>query len=110
MEESFAELATLVTKKPLRDRLWTQLMRAQYRSGRRADALETYQRAREVMRDELGLEPAPELVAVHRAILADDPALDPDGPTTVTGPARARRTTEAISGARPKKDAASPRR
>ena len=73
-----AELSMLVTKKPLRDRLWTQLMRAQYRCGRRADALETYQRARQVMRDELGLEPAAELVALHRAILADDEALDPD--------------------------------
>jgi DNA-binding SARP family transcriptional activator len=73
-----AELSTLVAEKPLRDRLWAQLMRAQYRCGRRADALDTYQRARRVMRDELGLEPAAELIAVHRAILADDQALDPD--------------------------------
>lgn len=72
------ELRDLVAAQPLRDRLWTQLMRALYRCGRRAEALETYQRARQVMRDELGLEPAAELVAVHDAILADDPALDPD--------------------------------
>ena len=72
------ELAALVTEQPLRDRLWAQLMRAQYRCGRRADALETYRRARKVMHDELGLEPAAELAAVHEAILADDPVLDPD--------------------------------
>ena len=40
-----SELSTLVTKQPLRDRLWAQLIRAQYRCGRRAEALETYQRA-----------------------------------------------------------------
>ena len=73
-----SELSTLVTKQPLRDRLWAQLIRAQYRCGRRAEALETYQRARQVMLDELGLEPAPELAALHEAILADDRALGPD--------------------------------
>jgi DNA-binding SARP family transcriptional activator/energy-coupling factor transporter ATP-binding protein EcfA2 len=76
--ELVPELLALVAKQPLRDRPWSQLMRAQYRCGRRAEALETYRRARAVMREELGLEPAAELVAVHEAILADDPGLAPD--------------------------------
>ena len=51
-------------------------MLALYRSGRQADALETYRGARRRLVEELGLEPGRELQQLERAILAQDPALD----------------------------------
>jgi DNA-binding SARP family transcriptional activator len=71
-----AELSTLVNRHAFRERLWSHLMLALYRSGRRADALETYRRARGVLIDELGLEPGPELRSLERAVLTADPDLD----------------------------------
>jgi predicted ATPase len=50
-------------------------MLALYRSGRQADALETFQEARQVLSDELGLEPGPELRRLQDAILGHDPAI-----------------------------------
>ncbi|HEY5662316.1 MAG TPA: AfsR/SARP family transcriptional regulator [Gaiellaceae bacterium] len=55
------ELERLVAQHPLRERMHAQLMRALYASGRQADALEAYRRARRILSDELGLEPGPEL-------------------------------------------------
>jgi DNA-binding SARP family transcriptional activator len=73
------ELSTLVTENPLRERMRGQLMLALYRSGRQAEALEVYRQGRELMIDQLGLEPGAELRAVEAAILAGDivpPAVD----------------------------------
>ena len=50
-----------------------QLMLALYRSGRQADALEAYRHAREVLVEQLGIEPGAELHDLHQAILAHDP-------------------------------------
>ena len=61
---------------PWRERLHAQLMLALYRSGRQADALEAYRHAREVLVEQLGIEPGAELHDLHEAILAHDPALD----------------------------------
>ncbi len=70
------ELEALVAEHPLRERLQAQLMLALYRSGRQADALDRYTRARRAMQQELGVEPGRELVELQAAILAQDPALD----------------------------------
>ena len=51
-------------------------MLALYRSGRQADALEAYQTGRRALRDDLGLDPGPELRALEQQILAHDPALE----------------------------------
>jgi YVTN family beta-propeller protein len=74
--ELVAELEGLVREQPLRERLWAQLLLALYRSGRQADALLAYQRARTVLVEELGIDPGAELRRLHAAILAQDPGLD----------------------------------
>jgi WD40 repeat protein/DNA-binding SARP family transcriptional activator len=74
--ELVAELEGLVREQRLRERLWAQLLLALYRSGRQADALLAYQRARSVLVEELGIDPGAELRRLHAAILAQDPGLD----------------------------------
>ncbi|KOV86313.1 AfsR/SARP family transcriptional regulator [Nocardia sp. NRRL S-836] len=69
------DLAAVVAEHPLRERARAQLMLAQYRSGRRADALRTYQDARRVLVEQIGLEPGPELRELHEQVLRDAPAL-----------------------------------
>jgi YVTN family beta-propeller protein len=71
-----AELEALVAKNPLRERLRGQLMLALYRSGRQAQALDAYQRARRVLVDELGIEPSPALQRLEQAILQQDGSLE----------------------------------
>ena len=70
-------LRSVLADNPFRERLWGQLMLALYRSGRQADALDTFQEARRVLADELGLEPGPELRRLQEAILAHDPGIAP---------------------------------
>ena len=76
------ELEALVAEHPLHERLQAQLMLVLYQSGRQADALECYQRARRRLIDEFGIEPGPALKELERAILAHDPELEaPDRPS-----------------------------
>ena len=71
-----ATLEALVEEHPYRESLREQLMLALYRSGRQADALEAYRRARLTLVDELGVEPGPELQSMQQAILRHDPLLE----------------------------------
>ena len=66
------ELEALVLAHPLRERLRAQLMLALYRSGRQAEALEVYRAGRELLVEELGLEPSPLLRGVHASILRQE--------------------------------------
>ena len=75
-----AELETLVAAHPYREGLRAQLMLALYRSGRQAEALETYRRARRAFSEELGIEPGPRLQELERAILRHDPSLESPSP------------------------------
>jgi DNA-binding SARP family transcriptional activator len=70
------ELEILVVEHPLRERLWSQLMIALYRSGRQADALRAYSVARHQLVDELGIEPGPALQSLQQAILRQDATLE----------------------------------
>jgi DNA-binding SARP family transcriptional activator/predicted negative regulator of RcsB-dependent stress response len=81
--ELVGELETLVTEHPLRERLRRQLMLALYRSGRPAEALAVYHSTRQVLVEELGLEPSPAMQELERAILLADPALEPTLQTAV---------------------------
>jgi DNA-binding SARP family transcriptional activator/streptogramin lyase len=73
--EVVSELEALVREDPLRERRRAQLMLALYRSGRQADALDTYRSGRKLLADELGLEPGDELRRLEKAILEQDPAI-----------------------------------
>ena len=73
------ELETLVVQFPLREGLWELLMLALYRDGRQADALNAYQRAREILADQLGIDPSAELARLHERILQQDPGLELKG-------------------------------
>ena len=74
-DDLVGELEVLLAEHPLRERLYAQQMLALYRSGRQADALRVYQRARAVLVEELGLEPSPGLQRLERGILNHDPSL-----------------------------------
>lgn len=71
-----AELELAVAEEPLRERRWAALMLASYRAGNQTAAVRTYDRARAVLREELGLDPGPELQHLLRAVLDHDPILE----------------------------------
>ena len=50
-------LTELTASYPFRERLWTLLMTALYRTGRQADALAAYRTARQQLAEQLGVEP-----------------------------------------------------
>ena len=72
--ELVAELEALVREHPQRERIRGQLMLALYRSGRQADALDSYRQGRAILDEQLGLEPGPELRELEQRILRHDPA------------------------------------
>ncbi len=68
-------LAEEAVTSPANERLIAQLMTAQYRSGRQAEALRWFEQTRRHLAEELGADPRPELKALHQQILRNDPAL-----------------------------------
>ena len=73
--ELIDELETLVNAHPLHEPFWGLLMLALYRSGRQAEALESYKRASRALGDELGIEPGAALQDLEEKILLQDPSL-----------------------------------
>ncbi len=84
--EVIDELEALVAEDPLREQLHAQRMLALYRCGRQAEALQTYREVRELLVEQIGVEPGPELRRLHEAILHQDPGLEPPGTGTVLAP------------------------
>jgi DNA-binding SARP family transcriptional activator len=74
--EIIGELEAAVAEAPLRERRWGQLMLALYRAGRQGEALGTYQRARSMLANELGVDPGPNLRRLEAAIVGQDAVLD----------------------------------
>ncbi|WP_019144809.1 BTAD domain-containing putative transcriptional regulator [Aeromicrobium massiliense] len=79
-------LAVLVEAYPLEEGLLVPLMLAQYRCGQQAEALATYERARRVLDEELGLEPTPLVREMQARILQHDPSLSPAPASAAPGP------------------------
>ena len=73
--EALADLQELVAGEPLRERARGLLMLALYRAGRQAEALDVYRAGRELLVEELGLEPGAPLRELQAAILRHDPAI-----------------------------------
>jgi DNA-binding SARP family transcriptional activator len=93
------ELRRLLADQPLRERLWSLLIRALDGAGRHAEALAAYGQARQVIADELGVDPGPELQRLYQQILTADTASPPRTGKAATGPPRP--TAEAEPAAEP---------
>jgi DNA-binding SARP family transcriptional activator len=85
-EEVATALPEFVDEYPLRERLWSLLMRAWYRTGRQGEALSAYQRVYRLLGDELGVEPGQELKRVHQEILTSAPCAQPAAPVLAPVP------------------------
>ncbi|MEO6088998.1 MAG: BTAD domain-containing putative transcriptional regulator [Umezawaea sp.] len=66
------ELRELTDRHPLREHFWHQRMRALHLAGRQAEALDCFRQVGEVLADELGVDPGPELSELHQRILDGD--------------------------------------
>lgn len=86
--EVIPELRRLLADDPLREALWALLMRALSGSGRQAEALAAYGAAREVIADELGVDPGTELQQLYQQILNAD-AVSPAAVGLAGGPGAA---------------------
>ena len=74
--EIIDELEAAVAQYPYREHLWRLLMLALYHSGRQADALAAYRRARTMLDEQLGIDPSGDLQALEAQILRQEvPAL-----------------------------------
>ncbi|MEO3818450.1 BTAD domain-containing putative transcriptional regulator [Plantactinospora sp. B24E8] len=74
--ELVPELRSWTARHPLRERSWGQLLLALYRCGRRAEALDAYQRCSRLLDQELSVRPGLALVELHARIAAADPGLE----------------------------------
>jgi DNA-binding SARP family transcriptional activator len=90
-QEITGELEELTAAHPLRERFYELLMTALHRSGKQAEALGTYDRARRALVHDLGIEPGPVLRACLETILRQDPW--PLAPDLSPPPARTRPPT-----------------
>lgn len=79
-QELIAELDTLTTAYPLRERFWFQRMLALYRVGRQAEALRAYRDLRAILVAELAIEPSLDLRELESRILRQDRVLDGPAP------------------------------
>src|SRR5580765_5854051 len=74
-DDLIPELERSIAEEPYRERFRAQHVLALYRSGRQTEALEAYRAARDVLVEELGIDPGPELQELERLILRHDPSL-----------------------------------
>lgn len=73
--EMIPEIESLTREHSLRESFRSQLMIALYRAGRQADALRVFGDYRQLLVEELGVEPSPSLAALQQRVLNHDPSL-----------------------------------
>ncbi|GAA0993363.1 BTAD domain-containing putative transcriptional regulator [Acrocarpospora macrocephala] len=74
--ETVPDLEALTTENPLREEGWRLLALGLYRCGRQGDALAALRKARNILADELGIDPGPALRKMESDILAQDSGLE----------------------------------
>ncbi|MFF8608007.1 BTAD domain-containing putative transcriptional regulator [Streptomyces sp. NPDC015346] len=84
-EAAVVACSEAIAQEPLHERLRHLHMLALARSGRQAHAIQAYDDARRHLREELGIDPGPELRDLHERILAGDIAIDTPPPVTRPG-------------------------
>ncbi|RZT80429.1 DNA-binding SARP family transcriptional activator [Micromonospora violae] len=83
-------LEQLVRQHPFDEHLHAQLMLALYRDGRQSEAVATYRRLRDSLRENLGIDPGPRLRDLECAILRQDTAIAAPAPAaTASAPVAA---------------------
>ncbi|MFD6552379.1 BTAD domain-containing putative transcriptional regulator [Streptomyces sp. NPDC058398] len=87
--ELLAELTVLINQYPMHESLCGQYMLALYRSGRRGEALDAYQRLRATLVRTMGLEPSPALAKLQRSLLMSGPETLPARPAMSASAVRA---------------------
>ena len=104
-DAAVTDLQRLVAENPLRERLWARLVTALYAADRQAESLDALRRCAELLRDELGIDPGPELRDLEQSVLRQDPRLLDRLPRPVLPaappPPPAPSSTEQLIGRRP---------
>lgn len=72
VDQALAELTALTTDSPLRERAWWLMLKGLHQAGRTAEALATYEKVRQVLAEELGADPSPDLRELHQVLLAGE--------------------------------------
>lgn len=67
--ELIPDLRALLAERPLLELARAQLMVAMYLAGRRGDGLAIYREGCQLLREELGVDPGPELTHAHRQLM-----------------------------------------
>ncbi len=70
------DVEAAIAAHPFQESLWVLLITALYRAGRQADALAAYRRVRDLLAEELGLVPGPQLRQIEHQVLVQDESLD----------------------------------
>ncbi|WP_275094061.1 BTAD domain-containing putative transcriptional regulator [Microbacterium lushaniae] len=81
--EAVGPLRALLSEHPLRERMRGQLMVALYCGGRQSEALDEYDRLRNLLADALGVDPSVELQDLRTRMLRHDPDLQPSHPDVI---------------------------
>ncbi|MEH0828076.1 MULTISPECIES: AfsR/SARP family transcriptional regulator [unclassified Micromonospora] len=97
--DAVPDLDAHVAQYPWREEGWALLASALYRAGRQADALAVLRRARELLRDQLGLDPGPRLRRLETDLLRQAEP-EPSGPARVWAQTAAAYERSVVPGAR----------